>query len=352
MPTTPKKHLPFSAWPPEDRALWARAFEHDGFDDEAKTAHLAVATVIVLRTSYARYLGFLANHDPVRLQLAPETRIDPDSIKAFVAHLRESCRDTSVASLLHTLRLALGYMFPRGDWSWLKTVTKRIMAGAIPRGDPTRGLTSAELYAIGIDLMAMAEEALASSREATVESALLYRDGLIIALLALVPLRRRTLAALTTDRHLVKTGDLWLLDIPAADTKTRQPLEFPLSDTLSEHISLYLARFRNSVPGAKDHYGLWPSTGGRPMHAGSIYDAVRRRTKERLGFPVNLHKFRLAAGNFWAIADPANVRGVKDLLGHASFDTTEKHYIGAQSRLAGRALSNVLRSSKHSRTGS
>jgi len=38
-----------------------------------------------------------------------------------------------------------------------------------------------------------------------------------------------------------------------------------------------------------------------------------------------------------------NVRGVKDLLGHATFDTTGKHYIGAQSRLAGRALAKVLR---------
>jgi hypothetical protein len=33
----------------------------------------------------------------------------------------------------------------------------------------------------------------------------------------------------------------------------------------------------------------------------------------------------------------------KDLLGQTDFGTTEKHYIGAQSRLAGRALAKVLR---------
>ena len=38
---------------------------------------------------------------------------------------------------------------------------------------------------------------------------------------------------------------------------------------------------------------------------------LRRRTMEALGFPVNLHRFRLAAGNLWSIADPANVRGVE-----------------------------------------
>ena len=169
------------------------------------------------------------------------------------------------------------------------------------------------------------------------------RKRLIIALLAVVPLRRRTLTALTIDQHLVKIGENWLLDIPAADTRTRRALEFPLPDDLSRRISLFIARFRGRIPGAKRHDGLWPSTRGRPMDGGSIYDAVRRRTTEALGFAVNLHRFRLAAGNLWSIADPANVRGVKDLLGQTSFGTTEKHYIGAQSRLAGRALAKVLR---------
>jgi hypothetical protein len=75
------------------------------------------------------------------------------------------------------------------------------------------------------------------------------------------------------------------------------------------------------------------------MSHSAIYDAVRRRTKKAFGFAVNLHRFRHAAGCFWSIQDPVNVRGVKDLMGHASFEkTTEKHYVMGQSRLAGRAL--------------
>ena len=343
----PKKHLRFEAWPLADRDLWLRAFEQDPFDDEHPTAHLAAATVVGLRTSYARYLGFLDRHDPARLRSAPETRIDPVSIKEFVAHLRQSCRDTSIASLLHTLRLALRFLFPNCDWSWLKTVTKRIQATAIPLGDSARGITSADLYAIGIPLIATAEEELVSSGRISIETALIYRDGLIIALLAVVPLRRRTLAALTIDKHLVKVGDHWLLDIPAADTKTRRELEFPLPDELSRLVSRYLTRIRLIIPGANKHNGLWPSMRSGPMDDGSIYDMVRRRTTEALGFPINLHRFRLAAGNLWSRADPINVRGVKDLLGQTSFGTTEKHYIAGQSRLAGRALAKVLRPSKH-----
>ena len=167
---------------------------------------------------------------------------------------------------------------------------------------------------------------------------------LIIALLAAVPLRKRTFAALTINQHLVKIGSGWLLDIPASDTKSRRALEFPIPDTLFEAIDLYLAKFRTQITGADRHQGLWPSAKGYPMSGGTIYDAVRRRTFERLGVPVNLHRFRSAAGNLWSISDPMNVRGAKDLLGHADFGTTERHYIGAQSRLAGRALAKVLRS--------
>lgn len=53
-------------------------------------------------------------------------------------------------------------------------------------------------------------------------------------------------------------------------------------------------------------------------------------------------RFRIAAATLWSIRDPANVRGVKDLLGHSSFATTEKHYIMSQSRLAGRALARAI----------
>ena len=79
-----------------------------------------------------------------------------------------------------------------------------------------------------------------------------------------------------------------------------------------------------------------------PMSAVAICAAVRRRTKKAFGFTVSLLRFRHAAATFWSIHDPANVRGVKDLLGHASFGMTEKYYVMAQARLAGRALAQAV----------
>jgi integrase len=176
-----------------------------------------------------------------------------------------------------------------------------------------------------------------------------FRDGLAIALEAAFVLRRRTLAALRIGKQIKKIGDLWFLDIPAEDVKTKRPLDYPISPQLSQLIDIYVNEIRPFIAGAKTHDYLWASARGRPMKGGVIYNAVRRRTRKALGFPVNLHRFRRAVGTFWSAQDPENVRGVKDLLGHADFRTTEKYYIMAQSRLAGRHWGRIMAGLRNNR---
>ena len=66
-------------------------------------------------------------------------------------------------------------------------------------------------------------------------------------------MRSRTLVALRIGNQLVKSGDLWALDIPATDTKTRRALDYPISEELCTRIDLYLERFRRQIPGADAH---------------------------------------------------------------------------------------------------
>ena len=228
------------------------------------------------------------------------------------------------------------------DWSWLLSITKRIAAAAPRKARKHHQVTSDQLYALGVGLMDHAIASADAAKRISAAHTFEYRDGLVIALLALIPVRSRTLVALRIGKHLVRTGDLWALDIPAADTKTRRPLDYAISKELSARFDLYLQRFRGRIPGADTHSGLWASNQRRPMCAMAIYAAVRRRTKKAFGFGVNLHRFRHAAATFWSVRDPVNVRGSKDLLGQASFGTTEKHYIMSQSRLAGRALAQAV----------
>jgi integrase/recombinase XerD len=350
MARAPNMQLPYPAWPEEDRKRWSAANKAgaDPFDDCGMAAHLAEPSRKALQASYGRFLGFVASEHSRLLDCPPETRPDRKIVAAYVAFRGQSCGESGIAIDLHHLRLALRYICPGTNWTWLAKITRRISAKAKLRPQKHHLVTSERLYALGIELMDRAAARAADAADVSKADAFDYRDGLILTLLALVPLRRRTLGALRIGQQLVKYGDQWALDIPPQDVKAKRALDYPISPDLSRRIDLYLGKFRCRVPGAARHDGLWPSNQGRLMDAGTIYDTVRRRTGVAFGFPINLHRFRLAAGTLWSIHDPANVQGVKDLLGHASFDTTtQKHYIMAQSRLAGRvllrAIGNVLK---------
>jgi integrase len=339
-----KMQLPYTAWPEQDRERWSAANRRgaDPFDDEGPAGQLAEPSRRALQASYGRILGFVSVKHPHLLKKPPETRLDREIIAEYVAFRRPSCSDSGIATDLHHLRLALRFICPATDWTWLAIITKRIAANAKRKPPKHHQLTSERLYALGIELMDQAVASAADAGEISKAGAFNYRDGLMIVILALLALRRRTLAALRIGHHLVKSGELWSLDIPAQDLKGQRPLDYTISSDVSQRIDLYLGKFRRRTPGAARHDALWPSNKGRPMAAGTIYDTVRRRTREAFGVPINLHRFRHAAGALWSIHDPANVRGVKDLLGHASFDTSDTYYIMAQSRLAGRALARAL----------
>jgi len=338
-----RKELPFVEWPQEIRRRWETAFAKgdDFLDDGGPGAHLQPTSRAALRSACGRFLRYLELEGWDLDVEAPEKQINPKLLRDYVEYRRASCSDRTIAIELHHVRLAFRLIFPQVDWTWLLIATKRIAGQAKQKRAKHHLVTSDELYVLGLQLMDEAIDSANARGTVSKVCAFQYRDGLIIGLLAVIPLRRRTLTALRIAVQLIRSGNLWALDIPASDMKTAEPIEFLLSAELSERIDLYLEKFRNRIPGATTHDGLWPSNQGRMMDDGSIYDAVRRRTRKAFGFAVNLHRFRHAALTFWSIHDPKNILGGKDLLGHRSFGTTEKFYIMTQSRTAGRVLADA-----------
>jgi integrase len=229
------------------------------------------------------------------------------------------------------------------DWSWLLTITKRIAAAAPRRPKRFESVSSDKLYHLGIELMDKAVAEAEAQRALSKATDMQYRDGLLIAMMAVVVPRLRTVTALKNGTHLIRSGELWLLEIPPEDVKGKRALDFTISAGFSRRIDLYLGKFRPRIPGAEQHTGLWASNKAGPMSTSAIYNAICTRTEKAFGYRVNPHRFRHAAGTLWSIEDPENVRGVKDLLGHASYDkTTETHYVMGQSRMAGRTLAKAI----------
>jgi integrase len=332
--------LPFASWPDGDQKLWKACFASVDIFDDAPGSHLSNATRNGRRTAYGQWLGFLNLIEPECLGLAAPDRITRSCIEGYVAYLRENCRDTTIAHLLGRLFYVVRAMYPDRDWDWLYRIARRVALQAEPIKHPT--VLSSDLYALGLRLIDKAKSKTERATRITKSAAMMYRDGLLIATLVEAPMRRRAFSQLRIVEHLRKISGLWEITVPENLTKTRRSQEYFLSERLSKAMDVYLDRFRLAFPGAEDHDWLWTYV-GRAMTDKMIRRRTIRWTRGSLGVAVSPHRFRNAAANFILTADPQNVRVAKDLLGHASFAMTEKHYINAaQSRLAGRALHAIL----------
>lgn len=334
------RSLAFPIWPASDRAAWETCFDSVDLFDDAHGVHLSAATKYGRQAAYGKWLGFIDLFDPAALDLAADQRVTTERIQDYVEYLRENCRDTTVADDLSRLYYVMRMLSPDRNFDWLYRLSRRLARQAVPLQHPP--VISADLYALGLRLMDKAKAKVVRAARMTRSAAITYRDGLLIATLVEAPLRRRAFSQLRISEHLHRIGDQWLIMTPPELTKTREPAEYLLSKRVSKEMDLYLDRYRLAFPGAAEHDFLWTYL-GRPMTDKMIRRRTIRWTRGWAGGPVSPHRFRRAAANFILEADPENIRMAKDLLGHASFAMTEKHYIDqAQTRLAGRALHTIL----------
>ena len=243
---------------------------------------------------------------------------------------------------------AMRALAPDADWSWLSRAADRMRAEAAPVREKRSRMQEVQALAdLGIGLMRRAQ---ASDEHFAIERAVLYRDGLIIALLAHRPLRIRTFAAITLGQHLTQRDKEWWLAFAAADTKTRQPIEMPFPDALVPHLELYIDQHRpvllkgKPVPGQERRAtaALWIAKGGRMMSSDAINVQVTTHTRTAFGQPVNPHLFRDCAATSIAIQDPERVRMIVPILGHSTIATSERHYNQARTLEASRRYQQAI----------
>jgi integrase len=234
-------------------------------------------------------------------------------------------------------------MDPDRDWSFINRMAPKVRARHRPSRDKINVRPSNKLVDLGFKLIKSAEALNGFN------AAITYRDGLLTAFLALIPLRRRNLVDLVLGRTLVREGSTWVVAFDEDDTKTHAAFEIGVPDVLHEPLETYLEKHRPTLMVGSGRWSrpvegaLWVSKDGSPMTQMAIYDRIRARTNEEFGVAINPHLFRDAAATTMAIADPAHVRVAAPLLGHRSFSTTERYYRHARAQKAHRAFVQALK---------
>ena len=341
-----RRGLKIEDWPVADRTLWLAALVPGGpLDDSGHAAHWSAATRKKVSGSYGRYLGWLQRQGRLDMTASARTQLNEGWVGAYLTDPAQPVSSSTVLNRAADLRLFANVVLPDLDWKWLVQLEAAVRQRARPLRDRRLGLRPvAELVALGERLMSE-EVALAATE---FQALLAYRDGLMIALLPLVPLRLKNFTALELGRNLIRRGESCWIAVPNEETKTDRPYERPFPERLVFAIGRYLDHVRPSLGRRSGCWArpigqaLWVSGHGSPMGEAAVYQQMTLRTAEAFGTPVNPHRFRHSAATSLALASPEAVRAGAVILGHATFATTERHYNLARAIDAGRRYHDVL----------
>ena len=217
-------------------------------------------------------------------------------------------------------------MCPETPTAFIGKLAGRLSAEARPLRDLTGRLRPArEVLELGYHLMQSADlEHLPGVRRPVA-----FRDGLLIALWACRMLRVANLAQMTIGGQLIQGDDCHRIEFTAAEMKQRRPWGCSWPERLEEALVAYLAEHRPVLAARSDVETkfLWLSQFGAAMPPASVAQIITLRTKAHFGHSISSHLMRHIAATGLAEAYSTSSADIAAVLGHASTDTAEKHYI-------------------------
>ena len=327
--------LTLEAWPAADREAWARATTSGGLLDEAGPAAAWSAVARSKRVvSYGRWLGFLARTGRLEPDSGPGARATPANVAAYLELLEADCASVTCWGYVCDLAIMLAVLAPDEERPWLRRIVGRLHARMRPENDRARRRVPAErIYQEGVSMMTEAlamptePERLRPTTDGPLMREVTFRDGLMLATLIAVPLRRRSFTALEVGQHLVRHSDRFRLRLDARDLKNARPFDAELPRSLTPWLDRYLAEIRPRLLGGTGSPRLWISRDGTVMGCPSISRRIEKVTTRRFGRPLNVHLFRHCAATSVALDLPQHVQAVPALLGHQSQESGKRYYI-------------------------
>lgn len=332
-------------WPALDLSLWLASQKKAGlFEPAGFAASWRPATLKGCERGYGVYLGWLAATGALDPAAHPLDRVSRDQIRGFVEAYRVGRSELTLAATLRGIAYVLRAVDPPDGIGWLTKLAHRMVNTSKPsRAKLPRMARISELVALGERLMAEGRDDLLKGQR---RGAPIYRDGLMIALLSLRPLRLSNLASLRLGKTFLVDGAGIRLDIPATEMKKGVPYTCFIPGRLEQAFRFYLDKVRPHLLARGDNQDqdwLWIGRRGRKLLPNNISTRISELTLRHLGRPVSPHLFRDCAATEIALEDPAHIGITRNLLGHATLASSQKFYNQATSVTAFAHHAEVIR---------
>ena len=283
-----------------------------------------------LTRRYGYFLDCMSRAGRLDPNAKAAAHVTPDNVEPYLAELKARVSSVTVYGSIYKLRRAAQLLAPDRDFMWLTEIEKDLALVMQPRSKIRRLVSTEVLIEAGITLM---QEAASATHRSALARAQEFRDGLMVALLAVCPIRLKNFAALEIGRTFVQVKDSWWIVLSASETKERRADERPVPDFLTEWIDRYVRDYRPVLARTNDAAtAMWlSSNGGQPLVYPTVERIISRTTLATVGVDVSPHLFRAAAASTAAIHAGRTPHLASALLHHTDPAVTEEHYNRASS---------------------
>jgi len=312
----------------------------------------------ITQDDLARRYGYFLDHrnrcGGLDLSAPAGAQVTPAAVDTFLAEIGSIWRSVTQAQSIYKLRRMAEILAPDWDFAWLREIEKDLALLACPRDRFDRIVTSEVLVEAGLALIKEAELAVHRRR---LWRATQLRNGLMVALLALHPIRSKNFAALSLSRSFVRQGDSWCIDLGSKETKSGRPDVRRVSRDLNPAVALYLTWSRPVLLGRDEFMigtveqdqpdpflsgALWIGEKGEELTIGAVELAIAQTTDMTLGIRMRPHDFRRCAAVTAAFRGSDMPHLVSGVLQHRDRQVTDEHYNRSSSMLAGMKFGELV----------
>ena len=317
--------LQISEWPQSEQLAWEAACRPSvRLKKGGSGGHLNAVSQDDIARRYGRYLGFLKRTGRLDLNAPAASQVTPANVEAYMADFEGKISSVTAWNCIYKLRRAAQLLDPKADFTWLIEIERDLEAVQEPRSKLNRFVYTEQLVKAALTLIVEAR----GNTDTEFKRSRGIRNGLMLAILAMNPMRLKNFAALEIGKTFKQVKGRWWICLPAKATKTRcRPEERPVASWLNPYIKFYLEEARSVLLGRSGSktQALWVSTNGA-MSARDVGRLITQTTQQTLGIAISPHLFRTADATTAADALSDMPYFASALLGHTNPSITDKHY--------------------------